>query len=222
MFSERLVIRDAREAIFSLAIFLTRAALKTPSVCFLKVQWVTGPYQEAAMFILERGFILLIAILMLSSPAFAEEVSKEQIKSLDEQVQDIKADTLGIATQMRLLEEKLLYPSSTQVAVYLSLDKAAKYRPDSIEIQLEGKPVTYHLYNAKEVAALKKGGVQRLYMGNIKSGEHDLQVLLSGKNAGGLDFYRDEKFTFSKETGPKVVEIRLINAADEIITLRDW
>ncbi len=174
------------------------------------------------MFILLRGFILLIAMLMLSFPASAEEVSREQIKSLDEQVQEIKADTLSIATQMRLLEEKLLYPSSTQVAIFVSLDKAAKYRPDSIEIQLEGTSVTFHLYTVKEVEALKKGGVQRLYTANIKSGEHDLRVLLIGKNSGGLEFYRDENFKFSKNVGPKVVEIRLINAADQIITLRDW
>ena len=63
--------------------------------------------------------------------------------------------------------------------------------------------------------------MQRLYTGNIKSGEHDLQVLLTGKNAGGL-VYRTENFKFSKDGGPKVVEIRLINAADQIITLRDW
>ena len=64
--------------------------------------------------------------------------------------------------------------------------------------------------------------MQRLYTANIKSGEHDLQVLLTGKNAGGLEFYRDERFKFSKDAGPKMVEIRLINAADHIITLRDW
>jgi hypothetical protein len=174
------------------------------------------------MFILLRIFILPIAMVMLSFPAYAEEVSREQIKSLDEQVQEVKADTLSIATQMRSLEEKLLYPSGTQVAVFVSLDKAAKYRPDSIEIRLEGKPVMYHLYTVKEVEALKKGGVQRLYAGNIKTGEHGLQVHLTGKNAGGLDFYRDEIFKFSKEVGPKMVEIRLINAADQIITLRDW
>ncbi len=174
------------------------------------------------MFILVRGFILSFSLLLLSFPALAEQAAKEQSKSLDERVQGIKADTLNIATQMRLLEEKLLYPSGTQVAVYVSLDKAAKYRPDSIEIRLEGKPVASHLYSAKEVEALKKGGVQRLYTGNIASGEHDLQVFLSGKNAGGVDFYRNDAFKFSKDTGPKIVEIRLISAAEQIITLRDW
>lgn len=173
------------------------------------------------MFILLRGFILPIAMLTLSFPAYAEEASKEQLKSLDEQVQEIKAETLSIATQMRLLEEKLLYPSGTQVAIFVSLDKAAKYRPDSIEIQLEGKPVTFHLYTVKEIEALKKGGVQRLYTANIKSGEHDLQVLLTGKNGGGLEIYRDENFKFSKDVGPKMLEIHLVDSDTHIITLRD-
>jgi hypothetical protein len=178
--------------------------------------------QEEVMFILLRGFILSIAILILSFPAFAKEVSKKQIKSLDEQVQELKTDALGISAQMRLLEEKLLYPSGTQVAVFVSLDKAAKYRLDSMEIKLDGKPATYHLYTTKELEALQKGGVQRIYTGNIKSGKHDLQVLLSGKNAGGADFDRKENFTFSKDAGPKIMEIRLVNAGDQIITLRDW
>lgn len=174
------------------------------------------------MSILLRGFILPIAMLMLSFPAYAEEFSKDQIKSLDEQVQEIKAETLSIATQMRLLEEKLLYPSSTQIAVFLSLDKAAKYRLDSIEIQLDGKPAAQHIYSPKEIEALQKGGVQRIYAANIKSGDHDLQVLLTGKTAPGSYFDRKENFKFSKDVGPKMVEIRLINSDDQTITLRDW
>jgi hypothetical protein len=174
------------------------------------------------MFILLRGFILPTAMLMLSFPAYAEEVSKEQIKGLDEQVQEIKTDTLSIATQMRLLEEKLLYPSSTQVAVFVSLDNEAKYRPDSIEIQLDGKPAAQHIYNPKEVEALQKGGTQRIYAANIKSGDHDLQVRLTGKTARGPDFDRKANFKFSKDVGSKMVEIRLINSDDQTITLRDW
>ena len=153
------------------------------------------------MFILLRGFILSIAMVMLGFPAYAEEVSKEQIKSLDEQVQEIKADTLSIGTQMRLLEEKLLYPSSTQVAVFVSLDNAAKFRLDSIEIQLDGKPAAQHLYSTKELEALQKGGVQRIYAGNIKSGEHDLQVLLTGKTAGGSGSPREGKLQVQQGCG---------------------
>ena len=97
------------------------------------------------MFILFRGFILATTLVMLSFPAYAGEVSKEQIKSLDEQVQDIKAETLSLGAQMRLLEERLLYPSSTQVAVFVSLDSEAKYRLGSVESRLDGKPVAQRL-----------------------------------------------------------------------------
>ena len=168
-----------------------------------------------------RGFLFAIATLILSFPAFAADVSKEEIKGLDEQVQEIKSDVLGIAAQLSLLEEKLLYPSTTQVSVFVSLESGEKFRLDSLEIQLGGAPVTHHLYTFKELEALQKGGVQRLYTGNIKSGEHDLQVLLTGKSAGGSDLRRTESFKFSKDVGPKMVEIHLGSGA-QTITLKDW
>jgi len=174
------------------------------------------------MFILLRGFILFISILMFSFPASAEDVSKDQIKSLDEQVQDVKTDTLSIATQMRLLEEKLLYPSSTQVAVFVSLGNAATFRLDSIEIQLDGKSAAQHLYTLRELEALQKGGVQRIYTGNVKSGEHSLQVLVTGKTLGGPGFRKTENFKFSKDVKSKVLEVNLVDSGDRMITLRDW
>jgi len=174
------------------------------------------------MFNILRRSILSIAMLMLSFPAYAEEVSKEQIKGLDEQVQEIKADVLGIAAQLSLLEEKLLYPSNTQVAVFVSLDNGAKFRADSMEILVDGKPATHHLYTFRELEALQKGGVQRIYTGNITSGEHDLQVLLTGKTAGGSDLRAKESFKFKKDVGPKMVEIHLAGSDAQTITLKDW
>lgn len=174
------------------------------------------------MFTLVRGFILSLAMGMLTFPAHAEEVSKEQIKNLDEQVQEIKAETLSLGVQMRLLEEKLLYPSSTQVAVYVSLDNVEKFRFDSIEIKLDGKAVAEHLYTVRELEALQKGGMQRIYVGNISSGEHGLQVLVTGSAAAaGLGFRRAEKFKFRKDEGPKMLEVRLVDSDDHMITLRD-
>ena len=174
------------------------------------------------MFNILRGSILSIAMLLLSFPAHAEEVSREQIKGLDEQVQEIKTDVLGIAAELSLLEEKLLYPSNTQVAVFVSMGHGAKFRRDSMEIQLDGKPVAHHLYTFKELEALQKGGVQRIYTGNVKSGEHDLQVILTGKTAGGSDLRGTESFKISKDVGPKMVEIHLAASGAQTITLKDW
>jgi hypothetical protein len=163
--------------------------------------------------------ILAIALLLMSFPAFAEEISREQMKGLDEQVQDIKGDVLGIAAELYQLEEKLLYPSDTQVAVFISLAEDEKFRLDSVEIELGGKPVANHLYTFKELEALQKGGVQRIYTGNITTGDHELQVTLTGKSAGGADIQRTENFTVSKNVGPKIVEISL---AEKSLGFKDW
>jgi len=165
--------------------------------------------QEAAMFNILRGFVLSVGILMLGFPAYAEQVSKEQVKGLDEQVQEIKSDVLGIAAELNQLEEKLLYPSNTQAAVFVSLVSGETFRLDSIEIQLDGKPVAHHLYSFKELEALQKGAVQRIYTGNVRSGEHDLQVFVIGKTGGGVDFKKSEGFKVNKDVGPKIVEISL-------------
>jgi hypothetical protein len=121
-----------------------------------------------------------------------------------------------------LLEEKLLYPSGTQVAVYVSLDDEATYRLDSVEIRLDGKPASQHFYTERELEALRKGGMQRIYAGNITSGEHGLQVLVTGKTASGSGFRGKELLTFSKDAGPRILEVHLVDSADHMITFRDW
>ena len=169
------------------------------------------------MFTLVRGFVLSMAVLIISFPVSAEEVSKEQIKGLDEQVQEIKSDVLGIAAELNQLEEKLLYPSTTQAAVFVSLAGGETFRLDSVEIQLDGKPVARHLYSFKELEALQKGAVQRIYTGNVRSGEHDLRVFVAGKTGGGADFQKAESFKVNKDVGPKIVELSL---AAQSITLK--
>jgi hypothetical protein len=165
-----------------------------------------------------RFFPFMMAVLVLSFSGHAEEIAKEQMKGLDEQVQDIKSDVLGIAAELNRLEEKLIYPSDTQVAVFISLEEGEKFRLDSVEIQLGGKPVATHLYTFKELEALQQGGVQRIYTGNITTGPHELQVTLTGKS-GGSDFVRKGNFTVRKNVGPKIVEITL---AEDGPGFRDW
>jgi hypothetical protein len=154
----------------------------------------------------------------MSGAAYGQEVTREQIKGLDEQVQEIKTDVLSIAAELDQLEEKLLYPSNTQVAVFVSLAGEETFRLDSVQIQLDGKPVSHHLYTFKELEALQKGGVQRIYTGNIRSGEHDLSVFVLGKTGGGADFKKSEQFTVNKDVGPRIVEISL---SAQNITLND-
>jgi hypothetical protein len=129
---------------------------------------------------------------------------------LDEQVQQIKSDVLAIATELRQLEEKLLYPSDTQVSVFISLENGESVELDSIRVQIDGEPVARHVYSFKELDALRRGGVQRIYTGNLPTGEHSIEVSMAGTLAGGTPFEETGSFPFQKEIAPKVVGLTLV------------
>jgi len=169
-------------------------------------------------------WVTAIALLGVSSglAARAEEASKQQMQSLDEQVQEIKSDVLGIASELSRLEERLLYPSNTQVAVFVSLKQGESFRLDSVSVKIDGQPVARHIYSFKELEALQKGGVQRIYTGNVATGDHQLEVAMAGVLANGADFTRNESFAFSKKVEPKLVGITLADAGDASIQLGAW
>ncbi len=134
---------------------------------------------------------------------------QQQMRGLDEQIQEIKSDALSIAAELSQLEEKLLYPSGTQVAVFIALAKGDQMRLDAVRLQIDGQLVAHYIYSFKELEALRKGGVQRIYVGNVATGDHQLEVLVDGKLKGGADFSRTKQFTFRKEVKPKLVELTL-------------
>jgi hypothetical protein len=166
--------------------------------------------------------LLVFTICGSASAARGQAVSKAQMQSLDEQVQEVKSDVLGIAAELDQLEEKLLYPSNTQIAVFVSMDKATAFRLDSVQIQIDGQPVARHVYSFKELEALKKGGVQRIYTGNTRTGEHRLDVSIAGKLSGGKDYTGTQSLAFSKDVGPRLVGVTLAGSGDPSIQIGDW
>jgi hypothetical protein len=153
-----------------------------------------------------RAFVAFALALCIGiAVARAQEADRQQMKGLDEQVQDIKTDVLGIAAELNLLEEKLLYPSGTQVAVFVALAQGDAVRLDAVQIQIDGELVAHYIYSFKELEALRKGGVQRLYIGNLPTGAHVLDVSVGGKLEGGADYSHTGQFSFDKGVGPKLV-----------------
>jgi hypothetical protein len=155
-----------------------------------------------------------------------EEISADQrqMRGLDEQIQDIKSDSLRMAAELNQLEEKLLYPSGTQVAIFVELAKGDTMRLDAVRLQIDGQLVAHYIYSAKELQALRKGGVQRIYVGNVATGDHKLEVFVDGKLEGGADFSRTGQFSFRKEVKPKLVGLTLAGprSGNTPITLGDW
>ena len=146
------------------------------------------------------------------------------MQSLDEQVQEIKSDVLAIAAELSNLEERLLYPSNTQIAVFVSIEEGHEVALDSAHISIDGELVAQHIYSFKELEALQKGGVQRIYTGNIRTGEHRIEVSIAGKRHSAKNFDAVETFVFSKTVDPKVVGIRLASktSGDATIAIKGW
>ena len=170
-----------------------------------------------------RPSLPLILLYLGSTAGFAaDELSGEDMRSLDGQVQEIKSDVLNIASELGNLEERLLYPSNTQVAVFVSLTERDRFRLDAIQVEIDGQLATHHIYSFQELEALQKGGVQRVYTGNIVTGEHELRVTMLGKLPNGEDFTSSETFAFAKGVKPKALGITLAGPGRSGIEVGDW
>jgi hypothetical protein len=171
-----------------------------------------------------RTVLLSVLVCVCATQARSQDHSREQMKGLDEQVQEVKSDVLSIAADLNQLEEKLLYPSDTHFAVFISLAQGETLRLDAVEVQIDGRLATHYIYSAKELDALRRGGVQRIYSGNIATGAHQIEVSVIGKAANGKDYTQTERFPFTKEIKPKLLGVMLAgpDAPQPGIHLGDW
>ena len=171
-----------------------------------------------------RAFVFALLLCLGSVHGWAQQNNQQQMRGLDEEVQQIKSDVLGIAAELNQLEEKLLYPSETQVAIFIALAKGDQIRLDAVRLQIDGQLVAHYIYSFKELEALRKGGVQRIYVGNVATGDHKLEVVVDGKLESGADFSRTERFTFSKEVKPKLLGLTVAGPGSGTtpITLGEW
>ena len=115
--------------------------------------------------------------------------------SLDDRIQDAKADVIRLNRDLLVLEEELLFPANTQVALFVSMDVGKMFSLDSVQVKLDDKVVANYLYTPLEVQALHRGGVQRLYVGNLKAGTHETRRLLhrQGTARARLQARRDDQ-----------------------------
>jgi len=129
--------------------------------------------------------------------------------TLDGRVQDVKNDVIKLNRDLLVLEEELLFPANTQVALFVSMDVGKMFELDSVQIKLDDKVVAAYLYTPLEVAALHRGGVQRVWVGNLKTGEHELVAYFTGKGPHDRDYKRGATVKFDKGTEAKYIELRI-------------
>lgn len=161
-------------------------------------------YQKKTRALLMAAGLGLLATMLALPAGHAETVG-----SLDSEVQGLKDQVLDLNRELFLLEEELLFPANTQVAVFVSMDVGEFFGLDSVQLRLDGKDVSNYLYTEREVQALHRGGVHRLFLGNVKTGDHELVAVFTGLGPQGREYRRGATLNFDKQIGAKFVELRI-------------
>ncbi|HEX5687085.1 MAG TPA: AraC family transcriptional regulator [Ideonella sp.] len=146
------------------------------------------------------------AVVAAPAPSAAASVPEA---GLDSRVQDVKSDVIKLNRDLLVLEEELLFPASTQVALFVSMDVGKLFSLESVQIKLDDKMVAEYLYTPAEVAALHRGGVQRVFVGNLKTGAHEITAFFTGQGPHTRDYKRATTLKFDKGAEPKYIELRI-------------
>jgi hypothetical protein len=160
-----------------------------------------------------------------TAPAAAPDAPPADFKTLDQEVQGLKKDVIDLNKDLFVLEEELLFPANTQVALYVSMDVGAFFALDSVTIKIDNKEVKNYLYTAREADALLKGGVQQIYLGNLKVGKHELVAFFTGKGPVERDYKRGATITFDKGVGAKYLELKITDRVAKHqpeFAIKDW
>ena len=155
----------------------------------------------------------------------AREASQEAFRSLDQDVQSLKKEVLDLNRDLFLLEEELLFPANSQVAFFISMDVGEYFELDSVNLKIDGKEVSNYLYTEREVGALVRGGVHRLHMANLKTGDHELIAVFTGKGPHTREYRRGATMTFSKGIGAKYLELEItdrIKKQQPEFVIKEW
>lgn len=173
-----------------------------------------------------RNLVSVSLLALIVPVAAAETVSQSgTIAGLDEDTQMLKKAVLDLNKELFLLEEELLYPANTQVAVFVSMDVGEYFALESVQLTMDGKDVGNYLYTDREVNALHRGGVHQLYLGNLKVGEHELVAIFTGKGPHGRDYKRGATLEFAKNIGSKYLELTISDRAERLqpeFLVREW
>ena len=170
-----------------------------------------------------------LAVLALASVAGAEEAATPaaagSFQGLDADVQSLKQEVVDLNRDLFMLEEELLFPSNTQVSVFVSMDVGEFFQLDSVQVKIDGKEVADYLYTQREVEALVRGGVQRIHIGNLRTGEHELVAFFTGKGPHGRDYKRGATLKIQKGLGPKYVELKIVDQTSNFqpdFDIKEW
>jgi hypothetical protein len=151
-----------------------------------------------------------------AAPVPAAAASAPAPSTLDGRIQEVKGDVIRLNRDLLVLEEELLFPANTQVALFVSMDVGKLFSLDSVQIKLDDKVVANYLYTPLEVQALHRGGVQRVYLGNLRAGTHEIVAFFTGQGPHVRDYKRGATVKFDKGTDPKYIELQIKDSTGKL------
>lgn len=167
---------------------------------------------------------LLLGALIAAGPATAEEPPVDA-SALEQELQSLKEEVLALNRDLILLREDMLFPANQQMAIYVSLDVGELFELESVQLRLNDQVVANHLYTPPERAALARGGVHQLWLGNVPSGKHELVAFFTGVGPNGRDYRRAADLKVEKGFGPKSLELRISDLQRKLqpeFVVREW
>ena len=199
--------------------------------------WPTGrardPRRRSRIYA-RSGWLIALACLfglgvatmaMADDAAVQSEAQAGSFQGLDSEVQSLKQEVVDLNRDLFMLEEELLFPANTQVAVFVSMDVGTFFALDSVKIVLDGKEVTNYLYTQREGEALLRGGVHRVWLGNLRTGRHEFTAFFTGKGPHDRDYQRGATLQIDKGVGAKYVELKISDRAQQMqpeFVVKEW
>ncbi|QIZ85750.1 AraC family transcriptional regulator [Bermanella marisrubri] len=147
------------------------------------------------------------------------------VKQLSKDIQTLKSSVVDLNKDLRLMEEELLFPSSTRATVFVSLDVGHFFTLEGIKLKLDGKQVASHIYSEKQRQALARGGVQRLHITNLNQGLHTISAFFTGLGPNGRPYKRAAELEFTKNQGSQYIELAIIDDTakqEALFEIKQW
>lgn len=162
---------------------------------------------------------------LIASLAWAQQNTASDASPLSEKIQNVKAAALELNRDLLILEEELLFPANTQVAVFVSMDVGEYFRLDAVKLKIDDKLVASHLYTKRQNDSLSRGGIQRLYIGNLKTGPHEITAFFTGMGPNQREYKRAASITLEKDQEPQMLELRIRDSTAQMqpkFSLKEW
>jgi hypothetical protein len=129
--------------------------------------------------------------------------------AIDNEIDQLRASVAEHSSAVFALEQKLLHPADTRLAVFLTLTSRDSLDLDSVELFINDKPVASHLYSDRERASLEEGGIQQLFTGNLPNGMHELKTVITARSANNHFVRREALHRFQKRPGTLRLQMSL-------------